>query len=187
MLLVFLYILLQLTLRILNISLRVEGNVLLHSNHLIIACPPSAQYASRHCFYNTFRRCFVHTGTSCIKRRDCVRQRYKTIITVLSIRYSDTINHSITAEYDTMKQLICHSTPPFRKLLLGWGLLPLNRREKPNKHIVKSNHKVNFDSTGVLSRKKSPRAVWRWGEIRLLNCILFTFMKCYSLTLSSVC
>lgn len=46
---------LSLTLRILNISLRVEENVLLCYNHLIIACPPSAQYASRHCFYNTFR------------------------------------------------------------------------------------------------------------------------------------
>lgn len=60
MLLVCLYIILQLTLRILNISLRVEGNVLLHHSNLIIACS-SAQYASRHCFYNTFRRCFVHS------------------------------------------------------------------------------------------------------------------------------
>lgn len=77
MLLVLLYILLQLTLRILNISLRVEGNVL-HYNHLIIACPPCAQYASRHCFYNPFRRCFVHTVSYCIKHRDCICQRYKT-------------------------------------------------------------------------------------------------------------
>lgn len=61
MLLVFLYILLQLTLRIFNISLRVERKVLPHSYHLIIACPPSAQYASRQCFCHAFRRCFVHT------------------------------------------------------------------------------------------------------------------------------
>lgn len=60
MLLVFLYILLQLTLRIFNISLRVKRNVLPHCNHLIIACPPSAQYASRHCFCHAFSRCFVH-------------------------------------------------------------------------------------------------------------------------------
>lgn len=104
MLLVFFYILLQLTLRILNISLRVEGNVLLHYNHLIIACPPSAQYASRHCFYNTFRRCFVHTGSYCIKHRDCICLRYKTVMPVLGIKYSDTINRSITAQYNTMKQ-----------------------------------------------------------------------------------
>lgn len=130
MLLVFFYILLQLTLRILNISLRVEGNVLLHYNHLIIACPPSAQYASRHCFYNTFRRCFVHSGSYCIKHRDCICLRYKTVMPVLGIKYSDTINHTITAQYNTMKQFICHSTQLFRKLLLGWGLLPLNWREK---------------------------------------------------------
>lgn len=61
MLLVFLYILLQLTLRIFNISLRVERNVLPHCNHLIIACSPSAQYASRHSFCHAFSRCFVHT------------------------------------------------------------------------------------------------------------------------------
>lgn len=187
MLLVFLYILLQLTLRILNISLRVKGNVLLHYNHLVIACPPSAQYASRHCFYNTFRRCLVHTVSYCIKHRDHICLRYKTITTVLSTRYSDTINHSVTAYNSTMKQFIRHSTQLFRKLLLGWGLPPLNWREKPSKHIVKSNHKVNFDSTGIFVKKKCLQAVWRWGEIRLLNCILFTFMKCYSLTLSCVC
>lgn len=184
MLLVFLYILLQLTLRILNISLRAEGNVLLHYNHLIIACPPSAQYASRHCFYNTFRRCFVHPFSSCIKHRDCICLRNKTVRAAPGSEHSGTIKQSSTAQCSTMEQLICHSTQLFTELLLGWGLLPLNCREKPNKHIVKSTQGMNSESTGILSRERCLRAVWRWGEIRLLNWILFTFMKWYSLTLS---
>lgn len=55
---------------------------------------------------------------------------YNIIIQGLSIKHSGTINHSITAQANAVKQFTCHSTPAFRKLLQGWGLLPLNWRGK---------------------------------------------------------
>lgn len=79
-----------------------------------------------------------------------------------------------------MMQFICHSAQSFRRLLTVRGPLPLSWRGK--------NYEIKLQSEFWFNRhfvnKKCLQAVWSWGEIRLLNCILFTFMKCYSLTLS---
>lgn len=126
MLLVFLYILLQLTLRIFNISLRVERNVLPHCNHLMIACPPSARYASRHSFCHAFSRCFVPT--------EPVPEAQG--LPVPGMRGS-------VAARAGQGTILCHPA----QLCRGhpcWGLLPLNQRGKLAQNTVKIKPQCEF-------------------------------------------
>lgn len=144
MLLVFLYILLQLTLRIFYISLRVERNVLPYCNHLIIACPPSAQYASRHCFCQAFSRCFVPTELE----PEAPGVPLPVWAARLQFLQAAVPQHGLSRGRSSATQHNCdlqgHSC---------LGILLLSQGGKQRKTPLKSNHHVNFDSTGVSSRK----------------------------------